>query len=99
MLHAVHIVRDSTSDVSLIHAKIEKVLNQTKIGRDVTMQEGEGKIQIYQASDLADVRGNVTTNSGILQKIKLLEPIKIKNLEAELPVEGFGAESKFCQQF
>ena len=97
MLHAVHIGMDSTIDVSLIHAEIQKVLNQTKIGRDVTMQEGEGKIQIYQASDLADVRGNVTTNSGIVQRINILEPIKLINIGGELTVEGVGVQSQLCQ--
>ena len=60
---------------------------------------GEGQLQLHQASHVADSGGGVTTNSGIVQKIKLLELIKLQNLGGVLPVKVFGAESKFCQRF
>ena len=53
-------------DASLSHTNIEKVLYQTKLGRDFTMYGGGGQLQIHQASHLADL------NYRIGQKIKLL---------------------------
>ena len=58
MMHVVQIGGDRTMGVSLIHAEISKVLDQIKIGRDVTMQGGEGQIQLQQASHLADFGGD-----------------------------------------
>ena len=60
---------------------------------------GEGQLQLHQASHVADSGGGVTTNSGIVQKIKLLDPIKLHNLGGELPARGVGAKFKFCQKF
>ena len=77
--------------VTLIHADILKVLEQTKLGRDVTIWGGEGQVHLHQASNLTDVGEKVTTNSGILKKIKLLEPIRHHNIGGGLSVEGVGA--------
>ena len=57
-------------DVSLIHAEIAKVFQKTKIGRDVSMQVSEGHVHLHQASNIADVGGDVTNNSGIVLKYK-----------------------------
>ena len=59
-MRVVHISGDRTMYVSLIHYEIAKVIEQKTIVRDVT-------IHIHQSSHLADVRGGVTTNSGIFK--------------------------------
>ena len=99
MLSVVKIGGYRTMDVSLIHAEIEKIFEKTKLGRGVTMQVVELQLQIHEAGNLANVVVNVTINSGIVLKINLLEPIKLQNLRGGIPVEGVGAESKFCQRF
>ena len=98
-MHVVQLGGDRTMYMSLIHGQRLKVLDQTKLGRDATMQGGEGQLQLHHAIYLSYVVGYVITNIGILQKIKILETIKFQNLGGELPVKGFGAESQFCQIF
>ena len=85
--------------VGLIHSQIAKVLDQTKLGRDVIMQGGEGQIQIHQDINLVDFGRVVTTNSDIVHKINLLEHIKLQNIGRGVPVKGVGDESQFCQKF
>ena len=98
-MHVVQISRDKTMDVSLIHAKIPKVLDHTKLGRDVTSQEGKRQLQIHWAINIYNIKGEFTTNSGIAQKINPHEAIKLQNIGGELTVEGVGAESQFYQKF
>ena len=41
--------------VSLIHVEIAKVLDHTKLRRDVTMYGGEGEFHLHQSVRLANV--------------------------------------------
>ena len=50
-------------------------------------------MHIKQAIHIDYVRGDVTTDSGIVKNIKLLDPIKLHNLVGELPVKGSVDES------
>ena len=79
-LHVVQPDRDSTMDVSLIHAKIAKVLEYTKLVRGVNMYGVKVQLHIHQAIYLDNVGGVVTTNSTIVQKIKRIELIKLQSI-------------------
>ena len=71
LMHVFQLVRDRTMDVSLIHAKIAKVLEKNKLGSDDTMYAGEVQLHIHQSSNLADVGVSVTTKSRIAQTINM----------------------------
>ena len=83
----------------LVHSGIAKLLEQTKLGREVTMQGCEKQLHIHQAINISNVVGDVTNNSGIVKMVKIIETIKNQNIGGELTVKGVGSESQLCQQF
>ena len=71
LMHVFQLVRDRTMDMSLIHAKVAKVLEKNKLGSNDTMYAGELQLQIHQSSHLADVGVSITTKSRIAQTINM----------------------------
>ena len=84
--------------VSLINDNIPKILEKNKLIRDFTMLGGKGKLQIHFTCHTDNAGGVVTTNSGTMINIKLLEPINLQNLGGGISVKRFGVKSQICQR-